>query len=51
MSLNIDMTTIVASAITASILSISNYLTIRYVSKIVDKIEKSIGKNGKSDKP
>ena len=44
---SINLTTILASAITAGIVSISNYIAIRYVSRLIDHLEHAIKGNGK----
>lgn len=40
MSINIDLTTVITSAVVSAIITSSNFLTTRYLGKILDRIEK-----------
>ena len=40
--MSIDLTTVVSSAIVASIISVSQFLATRYVSRALDNIEKAV---------
>ena len=53
MGLAINWTTVIASALTAVIVSAFTLIGNRYLTRILDRIEKEVGKNGKngSSKP
>ena len=48
MGLAINWTTVIASALTAVIVSGFTLVANRYLTRILDRIEKEVGKNGKN---
>jgi len=48
MAIEINYTTVIASAVTAVIVSGFTLVANRYLTRILDRIEKEVGKNGKN---